>query len=110
MANTLEPSDIGEDRPLTATFADDDGVLYDPSTVTFQFKNPVTDTVTTVTWTALVPGVDIVKLSVGRFRAHIRPTHKGFWHWKWEGEGPSINRIIESDDDTAVPVRATQFP
>lgn len=108
MANTLEPTDIGEDRPLVVTFADDDGVLFDPATVTFECKNPVTDAVTTFTWTAAVPGTDIAKLSLGKFRAHIRPTSKGYWHWKWVGSGALV-RIIQSTDDTCIPVRENVF-
>lgn len=109
MANTLEVSDIGEDRPLTVTFADDDGVLFDPQTsVVFEFENPVTLAKTTFTWTSGVPGTDIVKLSVGKFRAHIRPTHRGFWHWKWTGNG-TPTRIVQSTEDTAVPVRPNVF-
>jgi len=105
----METWDIGEDVPLTATFADDDGVLFDPQTsVTFEFKNPATDATTTFTWTAAVPGTDIVKLSVGKFRSHIRPTHKGYWHWTWTGNGTPM-RIIQSTEDTAVPVRANVF-
>lgn len=103
--------DIGEDVPLTATFADADTVLYDPDTVTFEFKHPVTGVATVFTWTASVPGVNIVKLSVGTFRVHFRPTVKGFWHWLWKGVrvDPALIRIIESDETTAIEVRSTQF-
>lgn len=109
MADTIEYWDIGEDVPLEATFADDDNTLFD-GIVTFEYKNPVTDVVTTFTWTTLVPGTDIVRLSVGLFRAHITPTAKGFWHWKWTCVGTSVTRIVESGKSTAIPVRATQFP
>lgn len=100
--------DIGEHIPLEATFADDDGVLFDGD-VTFEYRNPVTDIDTTLTWTVAVPGTDITKLSVGVFRSHILPTHAGYFHWKWTCVGPSVTRIVESTDETSVLVRKTQF-
>lgn len=99
---------IDEDIPLTATFANLDGNLYDPTTVTLEYKNPVTETVTEFTWTESVPGADIVRLSLGTFRAVIRASHKGYWHWKWVGDG-SPKRIIQSDDATAIEVEANVF-
>lgn len=100
--------DIGEHIPLEATFADDDSALFDGD-VTFEMKNPATDTVTTFVWTEAVPGTDIARLSVGRFRSHIVATHSGYWHWKWTCEGANVTRIVESTDETAVLVRKTQF-
>jgi hypothetical protein len=100
---------IGEDIPVTVTFADLDGNLFDPQTsVTFEYKNPVTDTVTVFTWTVAVPGTDIEKLSLGTFRALFRGTHKGFYHWIWTGEGDP-KRIIQSEKDTAIEVEANVF-
>lgn len=99
---------IDEDIPLTATFANLDGNLYDPDTVTLEFKNPVTEATTTFTWTASVPGPNIVKLSLGTFRTVIRASHKGFWHWIWTGDGEP-KRIIQSDETTAIEVEPNVF-
>lgn len=100
--------DIGEDVPLTASFADDDGNLFDPDTVTFVFQNPKTFAKTTFTWTSVTPGTDIVRLGIGRFRVRMRPITDGFWHWTWTGDG-TPKRIIQSTEDTAVPVRPNVF-
>lgn len=99
---------INEDVPLTATFANVDGVLFDPDTVTLEFKNPVTDVISTFTWTDAVPGSDITRVSLGVFRALIRPTHKGWWHWRWTGDG-TPKRIIQSDETTAIEVESNVF-
>lgn len=99
---------IDEDVPITATFTDVDGVLFDPDTVTLEFKNPVTDDITTFTWTSAVPGTDIERVSLGEFRALIRVTHKGFWHWVWTAEG-AIVRVIQSSETTAIEVEARPF-
>ena len=59
------------------------GIATDPTTVVLRYKNPAG---TPTTWTF---GVDsqVVKNSVGNYRADINANVGGTWYFRWEGTG-----------------------
>ena len=71
------------------------GVLTDPTTVTLLWRR-AGDATTTWTWTAAVPGTNIVRDSVGVFRADITVVKPGLHYYRWAGTGA----IAASEEST----------
>lgn len=70
-------------------FTNSAGVLTDPTTVTLRWR-VAGGTETVYTWTAAVPGTDIVKDSVGIFHAYITVVAPGTHYLRWEGTGAVV--------------------
>lgn len=81
----INPGDVV--RVSTAPgFKDLLGVLTDPTTVTLKWR--VAGGVTTTwTWTSGTPGPNIVRDSVGLFRADIPVVSAGLHYFRWIGTG-----------------------
>lgn len=84
----INPGDIVR---LTTTpgFTNSAGVLTDPTTVTLRWR-VAGGTETTLTWTAAVPGTDIVKDSTGVFHADITVVAPGLHYYRWAGMGAVV--------------------
>ena len=65
------------------------GALADPTTVTLLWRR-AGDATTTWTWTAAAPGTNIVRDSVGVFRADITVVKSGLHYFRWEGTGAVV--------------------
>ena len=78
------PYIAGELVRVSAAF-ETGGAATDPTTVILRYKNP------TGTITAWTFGVDsqVVKDSVGNFRADINTNAGGTYYFRWEGTGAS---------------------
>ena len=84
----INPGDIVR---LTTTpgFTNVAGALTDPTTVTLRWR-VAGGTETTYTWTAAVPGTNIVKDSVGVFHADITVVAPGLHYFRWAGTGAVV--------------------
>jgi hypothetical protein len=80
---------FGQSVRLTASFADDDGVATDPTTVTFQYGLVVVNPPPDPTATSAVFGVDgaVVKDSAGRFHFDFTPATPGVYISRVVGTG-----------------------
>lgn len=81
----INPGDVVR-VSTTPGFTNSAGVLTDPTTVTLRWR-VAGGAETTYTWTAVVPGTDIVRDSVGVFHADITVTSPGLHYFRWEGTG-----------------------
>jgi hypothetical protein len=101
--------DVGDEKVLTATFRDEEGVLKNPDPVIFRYTGP-DGIVVSDTWTLAVPGTNVVNDSVGVFTARVPITIAGgYYSWHWLGQGV-VKAAQESDEDTMFHVRTTGFP
>lgn len=100
---------VGDAPVLVATFRNTQGQLADPDPVQFRYKAPDGQVTTVTQWTAAVPGTDITKVSTGVFSAKIPITKSGgYYAWQWIGQG-AVAVVKESDTDTALHVRSSNF-
>lgn len=76
--------DYGDERSLKATFTDETGSVTDPSTVTFQLRNP---SGTVVTEVYNDPGSTVVKESTGVYSRKTLFNLSGQWIVRWAGAG-----------------------
>jgi len=76
---------------LTATFRDQDNVLIDPDTVTFETFSPCGERVSYVYTT----DVEVTRLSSGSYAADIVPDESGRWRFRWLTTEPTS--AIEGD-------------
>ncbi len=92
--------DLGDVVRCTATFADDDGVVTDPTAVVAKYKEP-DGTITTLTY-----GVDgaLVKLGTGVYYFDLTPTVAGDWWYRFYATGSG-----QSAEEQAFRVEASQF-
>jgi hypothetical protein len=78
---------------LTIAFRDDDGVLVDPTTVTFKTFDPCCNFVEYVYGT----DSEITKLATGRYAADIVPGVSGRWCYVWQTTGAGTTLATEGD-------------
>jgi hypothetical protein len=82
---------IGQQVRLTATFKTAAGTALDPTGVVLKYRDPVTGTVTTVTY-----GVGaIVKSATGVYYFDITLSTAGEWWYSWTGSGS----IVAADEE-----------
>lgn len=75
--------DVGDLGKFTATFKDPEtDALVDPTTVKFKSENP-----SAAELTLTYPDANLVKLSVGRYRASVALNAAGQWTFRWETTG-----------------------
>lgn len=82
MANTY---DVG-DKVRTQVSFTDDGVVTDPSAITYKFKTPAGVTTTYVYGT----DVQLVKLSTGIYYVDLTIALEGRYDWRFEGTGALV--------------------
>src|SRR6266540_5929205 len=90
----IEHLDIGDRKPLTATFTNAAGTATDPTTTTFKIQKP------DGTVTIYVYGVDtqLVRDSVGNFHVDYTFDTAGLWHYRFEGTGA----VTATQDGTVI--------
>jgi uncharacterized protein YjdB len=81
MADTYN---VGDGVRITATFTDITGAINDPTTVTFQAKDPHGAVITN----------PATKQSTGIYYADLVLTAPGIWHYRWAGTG-AVTAAIE---------------
>ena len=69
---------------VSVLFLVDDSPL-DPNVVTLRYKNPAG----TITVWVYLTDAQVVRDSVGLFRADINANAGGVWSFRWEGTGPA---------------------
>lgn len=91
----LTPGRLYADTTLqiTTAFRDADGVLVDPTTVTFETISPCGGTA------SYVYGTDdeVTKSATGRYAAEIVPDEPGRWFYRWVTTGSGTAIVIEGD-------------
>lgn len=79
IANTHDKGDLVR---LKGMFTDQDGDLYDPSTVTVKFKSP-----SGVVTTRVYGTDDVTRVSVGIYTTDVNVDEVGTWHYRFESSG-----------------------
>ncbi len=80
---------VGQQAKLRATFADINGVLADPTTVTFRIKAP-DGTVTTYVYGV---NMQLVKSATGDYYVAWTWTSAGVWLYSFTGEGAAVGYV-----------------
>lgn len=76
---------VGETHTPEITFTDDNGVLYNPDTVSVQVLSPA----------GTVTGPAVVNPSTGVFQTTFPLTAQGVWRFEFTGTGPSGSIVVE---------------
>lgn len=86
---------------LTTTFKNFDGVLTDPTTISFLYKKADSDSTITKVF-----GVDaeVKKTSTGIYYIVLDLDVEGIWRWRWEGTG-----VVVASDEGTLAVKDSQF-
>ncbi len=79
---------VGTSLRLRIAFRDENGVLIDPDTVTFETYSPCGSRRTYVYET----DAEVTQIATGRYAADIVPEEPGRWRFRWlsTGEGEAI--------------------
>lgn len=80
---SLPEYDVGDSRRIIATFTDIDGNLADPTTITFEIKQPDE----TTTQYVYVTDPEVVRDSLGVFHVDWPLAQKGLHIFRYEGTG-----------------------
>jgi uncharacterized NAD-dependent epimerase/dehydratase family protein len=92
----------GTELRLNVSFYDTDGVLVDPTTVTFKVRCEATGQITTYVYGT---DAEVGKTSTGLYYADTTPDRGGRWSIRWETTGTGTTFTVEDD----FVVRASPF-
>ncbi len=74
---------LGNDVVCSALFRSSEGVVADPDTVSFSFRNGDGDVTTYVYGT----DAEVVKDSVGNYHVNVDASARGTWHYRFYSTG-----------------------
>lgn len=83
---------IGNAVRLLGSFVDEGGRPVDPTTIVLRVKNPVSQIVTSYSYS----GGEITKSATGVYWRDFVPTEAGRHHYRYEGTG-NMNAAMEGD-------------
>jgi hypothetical protein len=82
--------DLMQTVTVTASFKDEDGVAYDPATVTLMVKDP-SGVETTYTYAL----GQITKTATGEYEKDIEADESWIWYARWEGATAGVKAVVE---------------